>query len=321
MRKTIVFTLFAALCGFSSVARVLAQGDMTGVNGANRRVVASGGYGAVTGTLTEPSSFTVGTNAQWAKHRNKPEMYMGATFDYKGQTAVESDAGVSWAQISETDSTTGDVYPAQVWWAFTRVSDLDGSGGYVPLRLSDGKQWRVKKGDLGSFTMTCAVQPDGKLKLTVQSGSVTVSGLDSVKWPTKDGKIRDDVIADMKAKRVVALTQQGGLFYDNIYVRGVGFSGGQVAPISRKDGKLALGAYVNWSSVADKEDTPIPWGRNADATGKPAGVWVVDMDSPHNRDNNGVPGDRANLYDSETVNINLLRKPTAVAGKKTKVGG
>jgi hypothetical protein len=314
------------VCGIACliVISLAAQAD-NGAYGANRRVVATGGFGGVRGTFSEPA-FTI-TQAQY-EDSTHPDLYLGISSE---QGHVETDSGITFSQVTQQDSQTGTIYPAKTWWGFSRISIGDVKGDMIAVRAAPvggmvQDQWRVNKGSLGSVDIAVYLEPSGTYQLSITHGGTTYFKTDVISWPQENGQIRDDVVSGMIVKRVIAATQKenpaGGPFYDGFSMTGAGFSAGKVAPLSKTStGSLIVGNYDNWSKAASKDDVYLPYGRNADpTTNQPTGIWVIDMDAPHQRDSNGVAANRQSLYDSEVVNINLLRRPTKLGGLKIKTG-
>jgi len=310
------------VCLLAISSEALAQ---NGAYGANRRVTASGGFGGVTGTFSEPS-FTI-TQEQYEKHTH-PDLYLGIS---SKQGHVETDSGITFSQTEQKDSKTGTLYSPQTWWGFSRITGGGGSGNMEPVRAAPvggilQDQWRVNKGSLGSVDIAVYLNPSGTYQLSITHGGTTYFKTDVISWPQENGQIRDDVVSGMIVKRVIGATQQknpaGGPYYNGFSMTGAGFSAGKVAPLSKTStGSLIVGNYDNWSKAASKNDEYLPYGRNANpTTNQPTGIWVIDMDPPHQRDSNGVAANRQSLYDSEVVNINLLRRPTKLGGLKIKTG-
>lgn len=295
--------------------------------GANRRVTANGGFGGVEGTFGEPN-FTI--NQAQFNQGTKPELYMGMSFRLpNGQAVVEADAGVTFSQVAQTSSITGITYPAQTWFGFSRITGGGATPGYQPViqNTATGQQWRVAKGSLVSVEVSGKLKPDGEFQLSITHGGSSYFKTTAINWPKRnDGKIRGDVVAGMTAKRVIAATQNenpaGGPYYNGFSLTDATFSGGSVFPLSRSaNGDLSLGADTNWDAAAGVNDEFLPFGRNGDpATGRPTGIFVIDLDAPHQRDQDGVPAARATLYHAETVNINLLTRPSRIGGRRIRRG-
>lgn len=320
-----ILVLSCTISTFAAAPQAHAQG---GAFGANRRVTAAGGYGAVKGTFGEPT-FTI-TQRQ-VPNRTHPDLYLGI----RGRGAVGdivTDSGVTFSQFQETDRITHTRYRLQTWWGFSRVTGGGGSGGQDPVRrapingvLQD--QWRVHKGSLGSVDVEASLRPNGSYQLSITHGGTTYFQTDTIQWPMRNGRIDGGVVTGMTVRRVVAATQDpnpaGGPHYDGFSMTDASFSGGEVARLTQDAaGNLVVGAFGNWRDATGLDDEFLPFGRNAGPTGEPTGPWVIDMDSPHDRDNNGVPRDRANLYESETVNINLNLggRPTRARGRALRRG-
>jgi hypothetical protein len=294
-------------------SRPPSEGTTKGRHGANRVLYTpeTARGGGVKATFSEPG-FSLGE--PW--HRTKPSFYLGLQ---SGDKRVTMDAGVQWEKGEWDDAGT----TRYGWWSF--FMNVASQGCFSPWNPQPA--YRVAQNELGATTLTLQVHPGdtgGKIDFTASGHSVVSMSQRPVYWTENDGRVD---INGMKARRVVALTQEaGGPYYNNSNVS-----------CSVSEGHMALISYQNTTSQSPiltwdvwkgpdhmdaKDYNPKNKARKGASVKERNEPWAVDFGEPftRKRDDAGSHPTTAELaskgaketdrYVAESVGIQLL-KPKA----------
>lgn len=310
-----------------------------GINGANRRVVVSD-YQAASGSFPEPTFWinpeTVGElGGVPDQQTNKPSFYLGG---WTQGGLVFIDAGMQWEPEPNIAKRVDAGWSLFINVAMTTVlPDTNNTRGNLRFSGNPVPAWRADQGQLGTTQLGFTLDTDGRAIITAttnKDGVVTNKSVGPVPvlWPKKnDGSIN---LSNMEVRRVVALTQAYGsdqlpgltrtpdgqwvmkettkVNFDGSWVHGLTNTGASVTQFtSDTNGKLTQGTTDNWPS-SDATSAILPYIKNID------GPWIIEF--PHSKRGNDPLGKYVPNYGTETVDIEVMKKPATLTAKKTTSG-
>lgn len=316
----------------------------SGATGPNRRV-ATQGYTAITGTVSEPSNWSVNPNPA---HANSPGIYYGVSGNY-GRGSTITDAGFTWESSPGNDLR----HPLDKGWLmFLRVTivykkmlafDQGGSQSPGSYSLWINTKARVDKGQLGSPTLTFQVNRNGSIILSsTQFLKDTQLGPVPAVWPTMGdtpwsvGALPDNKIdsSQMIVRRVICISQAGPrgakiqnkwiknpdatlygasghstyLSLDGSYAYGYRVQGMQVG-IVNPTSNIVIDWY-HWESLFNNAllGNSTPFDVLLPGDRKKGYKWPIDFSIPRQQDKNGTYIMTPDRFGQEVVNIDLRPK-------------
>lgn len=305
--------------------------------GVNRRIESADGYGAISGTFSEPSipAGKAGDDLMGNNNGTEPDISLPNPYLGGGSSGVRVDAGLKYecrAKYVNVDKPVGwtvflqyakqvpdPAHPDQKKWI------PDAKNGYG----ADGKEVRIPKGQLGSCNISYRVNPDGSAEVEVDAGQ---KGILSTIPYSGAFSVDADTANHMFVKSVTSITQTGEYKLTDAFMDGCNFSLGSLTPISVSNGQFVLhplsfgpnGPLQDWGYASlGTGYSPTDFDGTTDSHGK-HNRFVVDFSYPsyakRNADGSDPLPTGPSRYLSETVNLSLRKGSANPKGKKAKLG-